>query len=180
MTARAAETGCCAGSASSVSRTGGWTSTSPCRRPSREVTSVRRQTGRMNSLTVSMECSWTHPAGVCQTCPSSLTSTLPLSVLSGLPGQTGTVPGAAGPSGLLHAAAVHAPRAVGLLGGPEVSDGGGGSGGRLWAELTWSPLRLRFVEWIPELPADVGWLVGLAGDVYGQVWRGAPPSGRAQ
>ncbi|CAB1345828.1 unnamed protein product, partial [Coregonus sp. 'balchen'] len=36
----------------------------------------------------------------------------------------------------------------------------------------------RFVEWIPELPADISWLAGVAGDVagsmYRQVWRGAP------
>ncbi|CAB1345824.1 unnamed protein product [Coregonus sp. 'balchen'] len=36
----------------------------------------------------------------------------------------------------------------------------------------------RFVEWIPELPADISWLAGVAGDVagsvYRQAWRGAP------
>ncbi|XP_071389135.1 patatin-like phospholipase domain containing 3 [Centroberyx affinis] len=31
----------------------------------------------------------------------------------------------------------------------------------------------RFVEWIPEVPADVRWLFGVAGDVYRQTWRGA-------
>ncbi|XP_015256097.1 PREDICTED: patatin-like phospholipase domain-containing protein 2 [Cyprinodon variegatus] len=29
----------------------------------------------------------------------------------------------------------------------------------------------RFVEWIPEVPADVRWLFGVAGDVYRQAWR---------
>ncbi|XP_062299598.1 patatin-like phospholipase domain containing 3 [Scomber scombrus] len=32
----------------------------------------------------------------------------------------------------------------------------------------------RFVEWIPEVPADVRWLAGVAGDVYRQTWKGAP------
>uniref|UniRef100_A0A4W5MJZ9 triacylglycerol lipase n=1 Tax=Hucho hucho TaxID=62062 RepID=A0A4W5MJZ9_9TELE len=36
----------------------------------------------------------------------------------------------------------------------------------------------RFVEWIPEVPADMRWLAGVAGDVagsvYRQAWRGAP------
>lgn len=32
----------------------------------------------------------------------------------------------------------------------------------------------RFVEWIPEVPADVGWLFGVAGNMYRQVWKGAP------
>ncbi|XP_038833574.1 patatin-like phospholipase domain-containing protein 2 [Salvelinus namaycush] len=35
----------------------------------------------------------------------------------------------------------------------------------------------RFVEWIPEVPADMRWLAGVAGDVagsvYRQTWRGA-------
>ncbi|KAF7643976.1 hypothetical protein LDENG_00230170 [Lucifuga dentata] len=31
----------------------------------------------------------------------------------------------------------------------------------------------RFVEWIPEVPADVRWLFGVAGDVYRQAWKGA-------
>ncbi|XP_075867584.1 patatin-like phospholipase domain containing 3 [Nelusetta ayraudi] len=30
----------------------------------------------------------------------------------------------------------------------------------------------RFVEWIPEVPADVSWLFGMAGDVYRQAWKG--------
>ncbi|XP_030004993.1 patatin-like phospholipase domain containing 3 [Sphaeramia orbicularis] len=30
----------------------------------------------------------------------------------------------------------------------------------------------RFVEWIPEVPADVRWLFGMAGDVYRQAWKG--------
>lgn len=34
----------------------------------------------------------------------------------------------------------------------------------------------RFVEWIPDVPADVRWLFGVAGDVYRQAWRGAPPT----
>ncbi|XP_008399785.1 patatin-like phospholipase domain containing 3 [Poecilia reticulata] len=29
----------------------------------------------------------------------------------------------------------------------------------------------RFVEWIPEVPADVRWLFGVAGDVYRQAWK---------
>ncbi|XP_018552690.1 patatin-like phospholipase domain containing 3 [Lates calcarifer] len=32
----------------------------------------------------------------------------------------------------------------------------------------------RFVEWIPEVPADVRWLFGVAGDVYRQAWKGEP------
>lgn len=32
----------------------------------------------------------------------------------------------------------------------------------------------RFLEWIPEVPDDVSWLFGVAGDVYRQVWRGFP------
>ncbi|KAL6117126.1 pnpla3 [Pungitius sinensis] len=32
----------------------------------------------------------------------------------------------------------------------------------------------RFVEWIPEVPADMRWLFGVAGDMYQQAWRGAP------
>lgn len=35
-------------------------------------------------------------------------------------------------------------------------------------------LCLRFVEWIPEVPADVRWLFGVAGDVYRQAWKGEP------
>ncbi|KAM6987120.1 patatin-like phospholipase domain containing 3 [Aplochiton taeniatus] len=31
----------------------------------------------------------------------------------------------------------------------------------------------RFVEWIPEVPADMQWLYGMAGGVYRQAWRGA-------
>ncbi|XP_067110746.1 patatin-like phospholipase domain containing 3 [Osmerus mordax] len=31
----------------------------------------------------------------------------------------------------------------------------------------------RFVEWIPEVPADVCWLWGVAADVYRQAWKGA-------
>ncbi|XP_030626173.1 patatin-like phospholipase domain containing 3 [Chanos chanos] len=31
----------------------------------------------------------------------------------------------------------------------------------------------RFVEWIPEVPADVRWLFGMAGDMYRHGWRGA-------
>lgn len=31
----------------------------------------------------------------------------------------------------------------------------------------------RFVEWIPEVPADVRWLVDVAGAAYRQAWRGA-------
>ncbi|XP_028306987.1 patatin-like phospholipase domain containing 3 [Gouania willdenowi] len=35
----------------------------------------------------------------------------------------------------------------------------------------------RIVEWIPEVPADMRWLFGVAGDVYRQAWKGeAPPS----
>ncbi|KAM4569278.1 patatin-like phospholipase domain containing 3 isoform 2-T2 [Odontesthes bonariensis] len=32
----------------------------------------------------------------------------------------------------------------------------------------------RFVEWIPEVPADVRWLFGVAGDVYRQAWKAKP------
>ncbi|XP_058479930.1 patatin-like phospholipase domain containing 3 [Solea solea] len=32
----------------------------------------------------------------------------------------------------------------------------------------------RFVEWIPEVPADVNWLFGVATGVYKQAWKGAP------
>ncbi|XP_029902164.1 patatin-like phospholipase domain containing 3 [Myripristis murdjan] len=32
----------------------------------------------------------------------------------------------------------------------------------------------RLVEWIPEVPTDVRWLFGVAGDVYRHAWRGAP------
>ncbi|KAM6961896.1 patatin-like phospholipase domain containing 3 [Tautogolabrus adspersus] len=32
----------------------------------------------------------------------------------------------------------------------------------------------RFVEWIPEVPADVSWLYGVAGNVYRQAWKGTP------
>uniref|UniRef100_A0A1A8PA74 triacylglycerol lipase n=1 Tax=Nothobranchius pienaari TaxID=704102 RepID=A0A1A8PA74_9TELE len=32
----------------------------------------------------------------------------------------------------------------------------------------------RFVEWIPEVPADVRWLLGVAGDVYQQAWKVKP------
>ncbi|XP_028810662.1 patatin-like phospholipase domain-containing protein 2 [Denticeps clupeoides] len=31
----------------------------------------------------------------------------------------------------------------------------------------------RFVEWIPEVPADIRWLFGVAGDVYRHTWGGA-------
>lgn len=31
----------------------------------------------------------------------------------------------------------------------------------------------RFLEWIPEVPEDVRWLCGVAGDVYRQAWKGA-------
>ncbi|XP_041833490.1 patatin-like phospholipase domain containing 3 [Melanotaenia boesemani] len=34
----------------------------------------------------------------------------------------------------------------------------------------------RFVEWIPEVPADVRWLFGVAGDVYRQAWKPKPGS----
>lgn len=34
----------------------------------------------------------------------------------------------------------------------------------------------RFVEWIPEVPADVSWLFGVAGNVYRQAWKGKPAS----
>ncbi|KAI3367009.1 hypothetical protein L3Q82_009643, partial [Scortum barcoo] len=34
----------------------------------------------------------------------------------------------------------------------------------------------RFVEWIPEVPADVRWLIGVAGDVYRTAWKGTPTS----
>lgn len=37
-----------------------------------------------------------------------------------------------------------------------------------------SLLCFRFVEWIPEVPADVSWLFGVAGDVYRQAWKGEP------
>ncbi|XP_029018943.1 patatin-like phospholipase domain containing 3 [Betta splendens] len=30
----------------------------------------------------------------------------------------------------------------------------------------------RFVEWIPDVPADVRWLFNVAGDVYRQAWKG--------
>lgn len=30
------------------------------------------------------------------------------------------------------------------------------------------------MEWIPEVPADVSWLFGMAGDVYRQAWKGTP------
>lgn len=40
-----------------------------------------------------------------------------------------------------------------------------------------SPLS-RFVEWIPEVPADVSWLAGVAGDVYRQAWKGAPANSK--
>uniref|UniRef100_A0A8C6UAP3 Patatin-like phospholipase domain containing 3 n=1 Tax=Neogobius melanostomus TaxID=47308 RepID=A0A8C6UAP3_9GOBI len=33
----------------------------------------------------------------------------------------------------------------------------------------------RFLEWIPDVPADARWLFGVVGDVYRQAWRGAPP-----
>ncbi|XP_068615716.1 patatin-like phospholipase domain-containing protein 2 [Brachionichthys hirsutus] len=32
----------------------------------------------------------------------------------------------------------------------------------------------RFVEWIPEVPADVSWLFGIAGEMYRQSWKAAP------
>ncbi|XP_068163019.1 patatin-like phospholipase domain containing 3 isoform X1 [Antennarius striatus] len=32
----------------------------------------------------------------------------------------------------------------------------------------------RLVEWIPEVPADVSWLVGVAAEVYRHSWKGAP------
>ena len=32
----------------------------------------------------------------------------------------------------------------------------------------------RFVEWIPEVPTDMRWLYGVAGDVYRQAWKGMP------
>ncbi|XP_068573158.1 patatin-like phospholipase domain containing 3 [Cebidichthys violaceus] len=32
----------------------------------------------------------------------------------------------------------------------------------------------RFVEWIPEVPDDMRWLFGVAGDMYQQAWKGAP------
>ncbi|XP_041637079.1 patatin-like phospholipase domain containing 3 [Cheilinus undulatus] len=38
----------------------------------------------------------------------------------------------------------------------------------------------RFVEWIPEVPADVSWLVGVAGNVYRQVWKGTPPTSMSE
>lgn len=31
---------------------------------------------------------------------------------------------------------------------------------------------LRFVEWIPEVPADASWLFEMAGSVYRQAWKG--------
>uniref|UniRef100_A0A671VGF8 triacylglycerol lipase n=1 Tax=Sparus aurata TaxID=8175 RepID=A0A671VGF8_SPAAU len=37
----------------------------------------------------------------------------------------------------------------------------------------------RFVEWIPEVPADVSWLAGVAGDVYRQAWKGAPANSKS-
>lgn len=37
----------------------------------------------------------------------------------------------------------------------------------------------RFVEWIPDVPADVRWLAGVAGGVYRQAWGGAPPGGHS-
>ncbi|KAJ3612108.1 hypothetical protein NHX12_020385 [Muraenolepis orangiensis] len=38
------------------------------------------------------------------------------------------------------------------------------------------PVRVAFVEWIPEVPTDIRWLVGVAGDVYRQAWKGMPPN----
>uniref|UniRef100_A0A8C5FLA1 Patatin-like phospholipase domain containing 3 n=1 Tax=Gadus morhua TaxID=8049 RepID=A0A8C5FLA1_GADMO len=32
----------------------------------------------------------------------------------------------------------------------------------------------RFMEWIPEVPTDMRWLYGVAGDVYRQAWKGMP------
>lgn len=40
--------------------------------------------------------------------------------------------------------------------------------------LSSSYILLRLVEWIPEVPADVSWLFGMAGDVYRQAWKGTP------
>lgn len=37
----------------------------------------------------------------------------------------------------------------------------------------------RLVEWIPDVPADVRWLFGVAGDVYRQAWRAAPGDTRS-
>ncbi|XP_045928370.1 patatin-like phospholipase domain containing 3 [Micropterus dolomieu] len=38
----------------------------------------------------------------------------------------------------------------------------------------------RFVEWIPEVPADVRWLFGVAGDVYRQAWKGVPANSMSE
>ncbi|XP_070847750.1 patatin-like phospholipase domain containing 3 isoform X2 [Chaetodon trifascialis] len=38
----------------------------------------------------------------------------------------------------------------------------------------------RFVEWIPEVPADVSWLFGVAGNVYRQAWRRAPATSMSE
>uniref|UniRef100_A0A3Q3JW92 triacylglycerol lipase n=2 Tax=Monopterus albus TaxID=43700 RepID=A0A3Q3JW92_MONAL len=38
----------------------------------------------------------------------------------------------------------------------------------------------RFVEWIPEVPADVRWLFGVAGDVYRQTWKGEPTTSHSE
>ncbi|XP_056281136.1 patatin-like phospholipase domain containing 3 [Pseudoliparis swirei] len=38
----------------------------------------------------------------------------------------------------------------------------------------------RFVEWIPEVPADMRWLLGVAGDMYQQARRGAPANATSE
>ncbi|KAL3976543.1 nuclear receptor co-repressor 2 [Sarotherodon galilaeus] len=38
----------------------------------------------------------------------------------------------------------------------------------------------RFVEWIPEVPADVRWLFEVAGDVYRQAWKGEQASAMSE
>lgn len=38
----------------------------------------------------------------------------------------------------------------------------------------------RFVEWIPEVPADMRWLFGVAGGMYQQAWKGAPTSSMSE
>lgn len=47
-----------------------------------------------------------------------------------------------------------------------------------WVEfvLIWlyNPLAVAFrlVGWIPDVPRDMSWLYGVAGDIYKQAWKG--------
>lgn len=115
-----------------------------------------------------------------------------VSVLWGLPRQTWpvchSVWDAASESGLLYAHALHTSCAVSLFSCPEVSNLISDSISPLtesgiWASCLFNTvcfptlsflLCTRFVEWIPEVPADVRWLFGVAGDVYRQTWKGSP------